>query len=380
MMEPTKVRVAIVHPWFPQYRLDFFEQLVPLAAAEGFDVTIFHGATPPEWRARRDSIQRGFAQELPTKFISIFGRHLILKDIRTLFRKPMFDLVILEHAARNLESYAVLARQGGQRVAFWGHGKTYTKKVSKIQENLKYWLARRGSWFFAYTQGGADAVIAHGFPKSQTTILNNSFDTRALTTAVEVVTAQAIDEFSQKHDLRGSTALFIGGLDSSKRLNFLLDSADIVHDEVPEFRLVVCGAGEDEKFLLNKLDERPWLKLIGPVFGDDKALAMASAQILAMPGRVGLVALDSFASGRPIVTTDWPWHAPEFEYLQNNQNALITNNNKAAYASGLHHVLTEESFRQKLVNGATQSAQKYSVEGMVANFIDGLVRWRSMQS
>jgi hypothetical protein len=44
------------------------------------------------------------------------------------------------------------------------------------------------------------------------------------------------------------------------------------------------------------------------------ALSHVSSAIW-MPGRVGLVAVDALALGLPVLTTHFPFHAPELEYL-----------------------------------------------------------------
>ena len=142
---------------------------------------MFGGETPTETRARGDSSDAAFVRALGTRRTRRFaaGRSSTSRRLRSCAAD--YDLVILEHAVRNIETYELLVRLGRRRVAFWGHGRTYTKSVSPRQESFKYWLARRAdSWFFGYTERGVDAVVERGFPRDRTTVLNNTIDTAAL--------------------------------------------------------------------------------------------------------------------------------------------------------------------------------------------------------
>ena len=83
-----------------------------------------------------------------------------------------------------------------------------------------------------------------------------------------------------------------------------------------------------------------WLRYVGRAGDGEKRLLGATASLLMNPGRVGLVAVDSFALGLPIATTEWQLHAPEFDYLVPDDNALITENSVECLLVG-DHVITD---------------------------------------
>jgi len=366
------MRVAIIHPWFPQYRKAFFDRLLELGHAEGIHVDIFHGSPPPEWQERGDSVSEEYATRMKTKFFRFRGKNLVYKSPNTVWKRGPYDLLILEQAVRNLETYAFLLRRQGAHIAFWGHGKTYTNATGKTQERFKELLTRRGRWFFSYTKGGRAAVTAAGFPANRITVVQNSVDSTELKKAISKITASSKQAFIEKYDLRAKTGLFIGGLDASKRLNFLLEAADRAHELDQDFRLIFVGSGSHQYLVEQAAAMRPWIIYLGSLFGDEKALAMAAAEVLLMPGRVGLVAVDSFASGTPIVTTNWTLHAPEFEYLEAGHNAIVTENNINAYACAIVETLNDAEMLISLKTSALKSSEAYSVENMAANFIQGL--------
>lgn len=368
------MRVAIIHPWLPQYRVPFFERLADDAQLAGIAVHTFHGAVPLEWKSRGDSRNDPRFVELPTRHLKFRrSRSLNYKHVKALGDLRSYDLIVLEQAVRNLETYELMARNAP--VAFWGHGKTYTKQVSGPQERLKMWLTMRGSWFFSYTMGGAEAVANAGFPAERITVVRNSIDTSAMRASIDSLEQKEIAAFESTHDLRGKTALFIGGLDASKRLPFLIDAAAIAGARDPDFRLLLAGDGNDRPLVVEASRRCPHIRYLGPVHGAEKALAISASQVLAMPGRVGLVAVDSFASGRPIMSTDWPWHAPEFEYLTAS-NAVVVEDDVAAYADALVRTLADAQLLKSLQDECRAESHSYSISRMSANFVAGLVAFR----
>ncbi|CAN7470328.1 glycosyltransferase family 4 protein [Arthrobacter sp. LjRoot78] len=366
------MRVAIIHPWLPQYRVGFFRQLIAQGRDKGVEINVFYGETPPEWQERRDTMSAAGFTKLETHFISVNGgRSFNRKDLAAVERAGQNDLIIVEQAVRNLETYELLMRR--EPLAFWGHGKTYTKKVSRLQDWFKQWLTRRGSWFFAYTPVGAEAMANSGMAREKITVVQNSIDTRTLREDLSNVDRDSLASFKMKHDLRGKTALFVGGLDRSKRLPFLFEAATEAARLDPDFRLLVAGSGDDQELAELAAAANPNVRYLGPVFGSDKALAIAASQVIAMPGRVGLVAVDSFTGLTPIVTTQWKWHSVEFEYLEPYTNAVITEDAVDAYARGLVETLQNEKLMASLRDGCAEAREKYTLDTMVSNFLNGVI-------
>lgn len=364
-------RVAIIQPSVPQYRVPLFVRLIAAASEQGIDIDVFRGETPTVYRDRDNAGVAPFVRLLGTREFSIRGSTLFYKSVASI-RKGDYDLVIIEHAVRNLEAYVLLTSLGSRRIAFWGHGRTYTKDVSPRQEAFKYWLTRRATWFFGYTDRGVDAVVEHGFPRNRTTVLRNTIDTHALSADLATISDTEVVEFSRQYDLRGTTALYLGGLDTYKRIPFLLDSAVIAHDTFPDFRLLIAGNGSDRAFVEEFVTRNPWASYIGSVEGRDKARALKASQAVSVPGAIGLVAVDSMVAGTPIVTTDFPHHGPEFDYLAIGTTTVATSDNLQAYATGLVDILTDQPQRERLSEQCQIEAQNYTIDDMVCSFLTGI--------
>lgn len=365
-------RVAILHPWFPQYREPFFRKLVQTMAREQIAIEIFHGPPPPEWGARGDAVEADYATLLPTRYISVGNRSIAMKDTTPIRESGPYDLVILEQAVRNLETYPLLLRPLSSRLAFWGHGKTYTKAVSRQQEWVKRRLTNTADWFFGYTGAGVQAVVAAGFPRGRATVVVNSIDTTELLSGLADVADADIEKLTRHLDLRGKTALFLGGLDAAKRIPFLLAAARDVAANDPDFRLVVAGNGADRNIVETEAGRSPWVKYVGSVAGPEKFTLLRTAQVMVMPGRVGLVAVDSLASGLPIVTTDWPWHAPEFDYLEAGSTCIVSKDDVGDFATKLLGILNDSSRLISMSRLSRDRSAEFSIEQMVINFAAGI--------
>ncbi len=367
-------RVTVIHPWLPQYRLRFFEDAIAELAKHDVELTVAYGAPPPDVENRSDDVTVDWAVQLPTRIIRVGGRALLRHDAQAVVRGR--DMVIAEQAIRNVETYGLVRRQGraAPRLALWGHGRTYTKAQSSPEMWLKDRLTRRAHWFFAYTAGGAEHVVELGVPRERVTIVQNALDTESTLASRRAVEPHRIRLVSERLGLtQGRTALFVGALDPSKRLDVLIAAGRVLARRVPGFTLVVAGAGPLEGWLREHLGTAPWLRYVEPVFGREKAELAAAADLWLMPGRVGLAAVDSFALRLPIVTCEWSLHAPEFEYLVDGVNAAITTDSVDALSNRTVHLLSDADALARLRAGCTESAGVYTLDSMVQRFAGGVL-------
>lgn len=384
----SRRRVVVVQPYVPGYRTAFYERAQARLEAAGAALEVLYGTPPPGQAERRDASACSCAEQVPSRRLRApGGRSLNWHAVQD--RTASADVVVLEQALRNLEMFPLLLKRSlgrrtgsGPRVAFWGHGRTYIKPVSRLQGYAKDTVTRRGDWFFAYTEAGAAHVAAAGFPRDRITVLRNSVDTSELTRVGGRAGQPGTPEYAHAEALRrrhhltpGRTALFVGGLDAPKRIPFLLESAERIARELPGFRLLVAGEGADRS-LVDEAASRPGSPVlaVGYAAGRDAALLGAVSDVMLMPGRVGLCAVDSFALRTPVVTTQWPWHAPEFEYLADGRNALVTPDHPGSYAEAVTALLRDPARLALLREACGTAAAEYTVEGMAARFCDGALR------
>ncbi|OAH09613.1 glycosyltransferase family 4 protein [Streptomyces jeddahensis] len=365
--------VTVVQPYLARYRVPFFERLAADLALRGIDLTVAHGRPTGALAARGDSCRLPGSVQLAQRVFHIGGRELLWRRIGDLARGA--DVLILEQALRNLESYPWLACRGGPAVALFGHGRTYTRRAGPLARAAKSALTRRADWFFAYTEQGARHVAREGFPADRITVVDNAIDTTALAAAVDAVTEEELAAFRRRHALEpGRTALYLGGLDGPKRIPFLLAAAAHAAERLPGFRLLVAGDGEERARVRAAQAAGRCVVYLGPLSGRAKALAGAASDVLMLPGLVGLAAVDSFALRCPLVASPDADHAPEFGYLEHGRNALIVPGGARAYGEAVAGLLTRPALLETLRRACRSDAARYTVEGMSARSVEGIER------
>jgi glycosyltransferase involved in cell wall biosynthesis len=366
--------VLIVEEYIPEYRSRFFELLEGALGSECIRLTVAVGRGASSLAARSDSVEMPIMRRVPARSISVAGRRLTYRRLSDLTAGA--DLVIVDQALRHLENYPLLLRQRrGPKIGLWGHGTRLAKRATRLERLAERRVAKSAHWFFAYTERGAEHVAASGLPRERITVVQNALDVREL---AELRRGVSADERRVLRDELGlptrSVCLYVGALDASKRIGFLLDACSIVASRIPDFTLVVAGDGPERAALERSLVRYPWLRYVGRATGQQKARLGSVSDILLMPGSVGLVAVDSFALRTPIVTTHWPYHGPEFDYLEDGVNARITGDSVAEFAQGVENVLLAREELARLKAACAEATSRYSVENMVSRFTGGVVK------
>jgi hypothetical protein len=87
------------------------------------------------------------------------------------------------------------------------------------------------------------------------------------------------------------------------------------------------------------------------------------------------VAVDSLAAGTPIVTTRHASHSPEFGYLTDGVNAVVTEHDLGRYAAAVVALLSDPDRLAILSERALADSRPYSIEAMATRFSEGVRRW-----
>lgn len=378
--ERTRSSVLIVQPYVPEYRVPLFQLMYDHLHRAGFDLVVAAGHPHGDQAYRKDAISEApWLAPLRQTVVKVGRRKAFFKNLSFVMQQHKPNLIVLEQAIRNLETYRFLlapAPSNKRKIAFWGQGRTYTESDSWLRDSMKRLLTVQADWFFAYTERGALSVQEQGFPGERVTTLRNATDTRQLREDLRGVTDQDIERFEERHHLvPGRSALFLGGLDDRKGLPFLLEAADCAVKLEPSFRLLIAGEGAQTDYVKQAQREGTPVTYLGRLTGHDKAVALRTAKVLAIPEWVGLVAVDSLAAAVPIVTTNSKRHAPEFEYLRNGFNALVVQHDPEVYGATLVRLIRDAAERKVLEAGCVRGAQGLSVEGMASRFVMGIESW-----
>lgn len=362
----AKAKVVIVQPYVPTYRVAFFEKLHQRLADKGVECVVAAGVPEGSQKKRADAAIKNWIRPIQRNNIRIKGRTVGLTLSPTPWQGA--DAVILGLEGTALPVYQALLsrRQNNMRVGLWGHIRPYVSSGNSLDLWAERMQMHAADHIFAYTPGGKGYAEKRGIPSNKITTVMNTVDTTDLADELESVTPAEIRAFKSRHNLDvRRTVCFIGGLDESKRIKFLSEALDYLWIMDPQIKILIGGRGPDSHFLAQACNRGQAIQL-GYLDTHDKALILATTRAICMPGRVGLVAVDGLVSKRPIITTDWLYHAPEAEYLEEGVSRITSCNSPYEYA---------KTIRKYVETKHTAEIHSYpTLQGMVENFSDGVIK------
>lgn len=110
--------------------------------------------------------------------------------------------------------------------------------------------------------------------------------------------------------------LFLSRVHVKKGINFLVEAADVLRNELQGYKILVAGEGEADyveamKRMICDRGLQDIVQLIGGVYGDEKWRLFQTSDFFVLPTHsenFGLAIAESLASGTPVITTvGTPW-------------------------------------------------------------------------
>ncbi len=368
-------KVAILSRYLPHYRKPFIEGLYYDLKDSNIDFLYIYGNPDPNESRKNDSVDFENGKRIKNWYFQIKGKYFCWQPC--FFGLLKSDLVIVAQANKNLINYPLIlmAKLGVIKLAFWGHGKNFQDHISSRANRFKKRLINSVNWWFAYTFLTRDYLLDCGFDKEKITLVKNAIDTTPIIDLENKLSSSnqsSIDGLGVK--INNQTCVFIGGLYEYKRIDFLLESSLEIHNTLPDFNLIVIGDGVERQKVIDFAENHSFVTYLGALYDDQKNEILIKSRLLLMPGLVGLVILDSFAAKTPLITTNYPYHSPEIDYLENGENGVLTSNynDLREYSNAVMNALTNEGIYDSLVTGCENSRQEYSLTNMIKNFKDGI--------
>ena len=372
--------ITIVQRILPHYRIELFKQLRKSLLESGINLTLIYGQHKPGTVPESVNVEYDWAVFIPNHYFNVKSTELVYQKLPDSLKKA--DLVIVEQANRLLSNYILLVERftKGLKLAYWGHGINFQSKSSGwLKEKFKKTMLTRVDWWFTYTKLSANVVALGGFPKNKISILNNSIDNHSFIWALNNVSNQDISNLYKSLGIQGhDICLYCGGLYAEKQIDFLLKSSVRARQDNTQFELIVIGTGPDRNKVELAAKKYKWVHYVGPQYGESRAKYFCAAELLLMPGPVGLVILDSFVSNKPLVTTDISGHGPEISYLDNGKNGIMCRFDEVEYANTVNNCLNDRVLYDDLVNGCKTSASEFTMDRMVQNFKNGILSCLNM--
>lgn len=369
---PKPKELIIVQPYLPKYRMAFFSRLIEALEQSNIRCRVA-AADPANGQANRgDAASAEWLIPIRHRQLRLGGRTLTLGGAAQSW--AMADGVIVGHLGSSVDTYRALLdakRPRRQlRVGLWGHIASYVADAHPLDAAAEKWQLRQANHVFAYTPSGSAYAAARGVPADRLTTVMNTVDTQTLESARRSLTESAVAEYMSHHGLvQGRTLGYFGGLDESKRISFLAAVLDRLWAMDPDIRLIVGGDGAQSGLLDASISRGQTIR-IGYATPPEQAMIGRAASALLVPGRIGLIAVEALLLGLPILTTDWPYHSAEAEYLTEGTSRFTSRDDVESYASLVHQFM--QSSADSAASRCGPAWAYPSIEGMVANFSTGV--------
>jgi glycosyltransferase involved in cell wall biosynthesis len=365
-------KVVIIQRTLKFYRLQFYNLLKQKLEENGIELILLYGEDD---NIKFNDAELDWGLKIKNYKINLFGKTLYYQSLIKYIRNA--DLIIVEQASKLLINYYfwLLNLFKIKRLAFWGHGIDFQNSNHKsFSVYIKKKMTKKVHWFFAYTDLSKRVLESTGYPAKRITTVYNTIDVESIIEEKKKWHEKNLIQIKEQLGIKSDNiCLFIGGMYKEKRLQFLINSLLIIRNVIPDFHFIFIGDGPDKNIVLNVSANHKWIHYLGSKNDIEKIPYFLIAKLLLNPGLVGLVIIDSFTIGVPLITTNCKLHSPEIDYLEKCKNGIMTENNIAAYSSAIIDLLTNEEKRLKLVEVCTQSAKKYTMENMVNNFYNGIL-------
>lgn len=368
-------KILFIYKYLPQYRLDFFQQLRKVLLKQNIEMQLIYGKSNNINILRKDEIDIEWAKFIPNRSFKLGSIELVwqpclrhLKDIDLVILQPESKLILTYYLAfaRNFSKY---------KLGFWGHGRNMQAAINSPRNKFqRLFFQRKCDHWFTYTAGGEKYLQEINYPEKRITVINNAIDTVSLRRNYAEINDPELNELKELLGINTvRTGIFCGAMYPDKKLDFLIETCHRVKNKIPDFHMILIGSGIDSCKAHEASNSNNWIHYVGSKFGIDRIKYFKISSIQIMPGVVGLGILDSFALETPIITTNNPFHGPEIEYLENEINGIMTSDNIDDYSTSVIEVLNTGKYLE-LIEGCKLSAERYTVESMVENFKNGILK------
>lgn len=370
-------KVSIIQREVPHYRIRFFEELYAQGSVEGLDIRVYTGAPPA---GESSSIAFPY-QVLP---VCHFGKKKSSSYWMSALEQAIAgsDIVVAPQELQCLTVPYLWAKR--RRICkswiWWGHGYNFQASVhpsmaTQFKEGCKRFMTERADGLITYTEGGADYWRKQGFHNDRVIPYFNTLDVEGLRKAGADITEQQLAKLRRKLGLEGKRVLlFSGRLYAEKRVDFLLKAFAILKKTYPNVGLLIIGDGEERinlERLATQLDLRDAHFLGEIVDPKETSVYFSLADLMVIPGLVGLAIVHGFAYGLPLITTKHGFHSPEIEYLS-DKNGVITRHDIFHYAEAMASLLSSPQRLETMKQAATDQADELQLPHSVHRFVDGV--------
>jgi len=253
------------------------------------------------------------------------------------------DVVIAEQSPRILFLIPLYLYCKMRRIPFilWGHGGSRRRNIVKsksVKDIIHRILIKKADAFIAYTDGIRNELL-NIIKGEKVFVATNTLDTNTLFALRQELEKEGLEAAKTRIGLsRSHYICFIGRILKEKQVDYLLDVYVLVKEKRPDTGLLIIGDGPEKQSLeeFARKHNISDIHFLGDLYKwDQSAPYLFSADVMVMPGYVGLSVNHAFCFGLPVITQkraeNGPFHSPEVEYLEHGKTGFLCENGDKAH-------------------------------------------------
>jgi glycosyltransferase involved in cell wall biosynthesis len=168
-------------------------------------------------------------------------------------------------------------------------------------------------------------------------------------------------------DLSATTLIAAGRLTGQKGFDLLIPAFARVAGDHPDWRLRICGKGQQREELQQMIDERGLtdrIELAGAA--SNMGAEMAKASIFVLSSRFEgfpLILIEAMSKGLAVVSFDCPTGPADI--IDDHRNGiLVPHKDVDALAAGMSELMGDEALRRRCAAAAAESARSYGIDAV----------------
>ena len=284
------------------------------------------------------------------------------------------DIMIIGESAKNLVHWLCLGLRPlfGYKLVIIGHIHL-SRRDEGLGSKVRRRLVRAADGVIAYGEAGAERARAWGVSSRAVVAMGNAVDLERVVAARFAVGVEAVKALRRDLDLTGPVFLFIARPTPWKRLDVAIETMRVLAARGVTAHMLVIGGGASLPRYMAQAANLKSVHFLGSII-DERALApyFAVADLVFIPGAVGLAVNHAFAYGLPLVTARDVPHGPEMAVARHDVNSVIVESCDARlFATELESIVRSPE-RLKALQGGAESTNVPTLDGMVDN-IEGLL-------
>lgn len=185
-----------------------------------------------------------------------------------------------------------------------------------------------------------------------------------------------IEKVSEKYaSLASNNLITVGRLSKEKGQVDLIETTHLLKKETDDFHLNIIGDGPEREKIeaeIKKYNLENYVSLLGFQTKEKIKKQLLASSIFILPSHTesfGLVVLEAFAEGVPVIAFDSAKGALEM-IIDNKNGYVIKNRNKKSMAKKISFLLKDKKKRKELGQKAKEKAKEYEARNIKEKWID----------